>query len=242
MEDQMNPSDEIDLLDLVGVLMRAKRLIIGVTLGSMALAVGISILSLLLPPDKSFLPNIYTPKAIMLINDSSSSGGGLASMLSSSGLGGLASLAGVNVGGGSTYSALAVYLAGTNDFLDSVVDRFGLVKRYKIKKFERAESRKALMKNLSASYDEDSAVFTVAFKDYDPAFAQAVVNYCVDYYEARFKALGLDKNAIQKENLEKSMENSYAEIRQLEETAKELERSVSSGNSNGFPSIMLETS
>jgi len=166
----------------------------------------------------------------------------MASMLSSSGLGGLASLAGVNVPGGSTYSQLAVYLAGTNAFLDSVVDKFGLIGRYKVKKSVRAESRKALQKNLTASVDEDSGVFSIAFSDYDPAFAQSVVNYCVEYFEERFTAMGLDKNRLQKENLEVNIANTYGEIRRLELESRQLERSVSLGdNAASVPSIMLDS-
>jgi hypothetical protein len=71
----------------------------------------------------------------MLINDSGSSGGGMASMLASSGLGGLASLAGVSVSAGATFSELAIYLIGSNALLDAVVDEFGLLERYKIKKY-----------------------------------------------------------------------------------------------------------
>lgn len=162
-------------------------------------------------------------------------------MLSSSGLGGLASLAGVSISGGSTYSALAVYLAGTNSFLDSVVDAFDLVNRYKIKKYPRAESRKALKKKLTASYDEDSGVFSIAFEDYDPVFAQKVVNFSVQYFEDRFREMGLDKNLLQKVNLETNIANTYEEIRKLETASQELERSVSLGrNSANIPSITLE--
>ncbi len=242
MDPQTIEDDEIDLLDLLAVLLRRKIMIIGITALAFAGVVAYAALSLTLPPETSYLPNIYTPKALMLINDSSSSGGGMASMLSSSGLGGLASLAGVSVPGGSTYSQLAVYLAGTNAFLDAVVDKFGLIERYKVKKSVRAESRNALQKNLTADVDKDSGVFSIAFSDYDPAFAQSVVNYCVEYFEARFTAMGLDKNRLQKENLEVNIANTYAEIRSLELESRQLERSVSSGeNAASVPSIMLDS-
>lgn len=241
MDSTNTTDDEIDLLDLFSVLLKRKWLIIGVTLlvilGVIAFAVG----SLLLPPETSYLPNEYTPKAHMLINDSSSSGGGMASMLASSGLGGLASLAGVNVPGGSTYSALAVYLAGTNSFLDSVVDKFNLVERYEIKKSLRAESRKALKEKLSASFDDKSGVFTISFTDIDPAFAQSVVNYAVEYMEQRFTEMGIDKNKLQKENLEVNIKNTYDEIVKLEAESMNLDRATSRGSyiTNGG-SLVLE--
>ncbi|MDR0451695.1 MAG: lipopolysaccharide biosynthesis protein, partial [Treponema sp.] len=124
--------------------------------------------------------------------------------------------------------------------LDAVVDEFGLAERYKIKKYFRAESRKKLKKRLSASYDEKSGVFAIAFSDYDPAFAQRVANYCAAYLEARFDELGLDKNRLEKENLELNIANAYREIQGLELESRRLEQSVNRGFPAGLPSISLE--
>jgi uncharacterized protein involved in exopolysaccharide biosynthesis len=150
--------DEISLIDLFAVLWCRKAMILAITLTATVAVVVFAVVSIKLPPEKSPLPNEYTPTALMIINDASSSGGGMASMLASSGLGGLAGLAGAT---GPTFSELAIYLVGTNTLLDSVVNEFDLISRYKIKKFYRAESRKALKKNLTASYDEKagSSVF-----------------------------------------------------------------------------------
>jgi uncharacterized protein involved in exopolysaccharide biosynthesis len=239
MEEE-SKNDEISLVDLFAVLWRRKRLIITiVAITAVGVAV-FSVLTLLLPPEINPLPNEYTPTALMLINDSSSAGGGMASMLASSGLGGLASLAGVNVSTGATFSELAIYLVGSNTLLDAVVDEFGLIDRYKIEKYLRAESRKKLKKNLTASYDEKSGVFSIAFSDYDPAFAQRVVNYCVAYLQARFDELGLDKNRLEKENLEINIDNAYKEIQSLELEGHRLEQSVNRGSIASLPSISLE--
>jgi uncharacterized protein involved in exopolysaccharide biosynthesis len=216
-------------------------MILTVTLTAAVGVVAFSILTLLLPIEISPLPNEYTPTAIMLINNASSSGGSMASMLSSSGLGGLASLAGVSVPTGSTFSELAIYLVGSNTLLDTVTDEFGLIERYEIKKYFRAESRKALKKLLTAEYDEKSGVFGISFKDPDPAFAQKVVNYCVNYLDARFNELGVDKNKLQKENLEKNIQNTYDEIISLEQETRRLEQSVQQRIANmALPSVSLE--
>jgi uncharacterized protein involved in exopolysaccharide biosynthesis len=174
----------------------------------------------------------------MLINNASSSGSGMASMLASSGLGGLAGLAGVS--SGSTFSDLAIYLTSTNTFLDAVVDEFDLIQRYKIEKFPRAESRKKLKKELTAAYDEKSGVFNIAFSDYDPVFAQRVVNYCVSYLENWFNELGVDKNKLEKENLEKNIENTLQEIQNLEQESHRLEQSVDRVGLANIPAISLE--
>jgi uncharacterized protein involved in exopolysaccharide biosynthesis len=231
-------NDEISLIDLLAVLWRRKVMIIIITLIAAVGIVIFSILSLKLPVEKSPLPNEYTPTALMLINNASSSGGGMASMLSASGLGGLAGFAGVSAG--STFSDLAIYLTGTNTFLDAVVDEFDLVNRYKIKQYPRAESRKALKKQLSASYDEKSGVFSISFTDTDPAFAQRVVNYCVSYLENWFNELGVDKNKREQENLEKNIENTLREIQNLEQESHRLEQSVDRVGLANIPAISLE--
>jgi len=122
------------------------------------------------------------------------------------------------------------------------VDEFGLVERYKIKKFLRADSRKALSRKLTGDFDDESGVFSITFSDMDPAFAQRVVNYCVDYLDRRFGDLGLDKNKLEKENLEKNIDNTYNEIMRLEREAHDLEFSVPQRDAAGMPSIALNLS
>jgi uncharacterized protein involved in exopolysaccharide biosynthesis len=218
-------------------------MIIVITLIAMIGVVLFAVVSIALPPETSPLPNVYTPHALMLINNGTSSGGGMSAALGASGLGGLAGLAGVSTG--STFSELAIYLVGANTLLDSVVDEFDLLTRYKIETPEkkaaspRADSRKALKGQLTASYDEKSGVFSIAFTDTDPVFAQSVVNYCVAYLGKRFDELGVDKNKLQKENLERNIENSYQTIIALEEDTRNLELSVQRGGVF-IPSISME--
>ncbi|MDE5897872.1 MAG: lipopolysaccharide biosynthesis protein [Treponemataceae bacterium] len=236
-------TDEISLIDLLAVLLRHKALIIGTTVFAMVFAVVISIISLKLPPDKSFLPNQYTCSANMLINDSSSAGGTLSSMLSSSGLGALAGMAGISAGG-STYSALAIYLASSNPFLDAIVDNFNLLAHPKLEKSKspKFDSRKMVKEQLSSSMDDESGVFTLSFTDIDPEFAQAVVNFSVDWLQQRFDELGIDKNKIQKENLEKNIDSSFQEIQSLQDKLNKVASSVSYGQPTwNIPSIALET-
>jgi uncharacterized protein involved in exopolysaccharide biosynthesis len=241
-----NADDEISLIDLFAVLLQRKKMIIKITVGAAVAVLIFAILSIVLPADISPLPNKYTPSALMLINDSSSSGGGMASMLNASGLGGLAGLAGVSVGSGSTFSDLAIYLLGTNNFLDKVVDRFDLLVRWKIvvegkkpPKSPRADSRKELKKILVATSDEKSGVLSVSFTDIEPEFAQTVVNFCVKELEQRFFEMGLDKNQLEKVNLETNLANTYKEIQNLEVESQRLARSVSSGGGD-VPSITME--
>lgn len=230
--------DEISLIDLFAVLLRYKLMIIGITLAAIIVALTISIVSLKQAPEKSILPNEYTPKALMLINDSSSSSGGLSAMLSSSGLGSLAGMAGVS--GGASYSGLAQYFAKTNSFLDPIIEKYNLIEKYEIEKSPKTNSRKILSKNLSADYDSNSGIFSISYTDIDPVFAADLVNYAVDLMETMFLNMGLDKNILEKKNLEDNLQNSYEEILRLQKKIQELEYSVSYGGSN-VPSIITET-
>jgi uncharacterized protein involved in exopolysaccharide biosynthesis len=240
---QKSEEDEISLIDLFAVFWHRRVMIVVVILVGLVGAVVFSVVSLLMPPKTSPLPNEFTPTALMLINDSSSSRGSMAAMLGASGLSSLAGLAGVS--GGSTFSGLATYLIGANTLLDAVVDEFGLIERYKIitakkqSKSPRADSRKALKEKLKAVYDDKSGVFSVSFTDTDPVFAQRVVNYCVGYLQTWFDHLGVDKNKLEKENLEKNIENTYEEIRTLELETRRLEQSVQLGGMQA-PSISFD--
>lgn len=230
--------DEISLVDLFAVLWQRKWLIIIMTFCAAVLSVVISILSLLLPPEKSFMPNKYTPRAQMLITEDSS--GSAASMLGN--LGGLASMAGMNIGGGATNSALAGYLVNSNTIQDAVINKFNFIEEWKIEKSPIAESRKALKEKLKSGYDDDTGVFTVSFEDKDPVLARDVVNYVVDLLEQRFSELGVDKNKLQKQNLEENISNTYAQILDLQKQIRDIELSVSNIYSpNSAPSIMTDT-
>ena len=233
-EETQKQEDEISLIDLFAVLWRRKVMIIVITLLGAVGVVVYSVISLVLPPEKTYLSNYYTPKALMLIDNKSSSGSSLSSMLNSSGLGGLMSLAGFSSSSGSSFSELAVYLFETNSLLDAVVDEFDLINKYQIKEFPRAITRKALKKSLKAEYDSQSGVFSVEFTDTDPVFAKNVVDFCIAYLGKRFDELGLDKNKIEKENLELNIANTFLEILKLEEESRMLDQSVASAHYSGM--------
>lgn len=240
-ENKTDIDDEISLIDLASVLWKRKKMIITIVVSAMVFIVAYSIISLMLPSDESFLPNKYTPRSLMIINDSKSSGGALSSMLSSSGMGGLASLAGISASGGQTYSSLAVYLVQANTFLDTIIDKFNLVERYKIEKSPKAATRDALKELLTADFDDKSGVFSISFTDIDPQFAQEVVNFSVEYMENMFEELGVDKNKRQKQNLEINLKNTLQEIQSLERETQTLGHTIARGGQTpDGSSVILE--
>lgn len=234
-EELNNRDEEISLIDLFAVLLKHKFLIIGMTFAGALLAVIISIISIKLPPKKSFLPNKYTAKAQMLINDEKS-GSSLGS------LGSLASIAGINMGSaGASNSALATYLVNSNTIQDSVINKYNFIEEWKIEKSPVTSSRKALKEKLNSNYDKDTGIFTITFTDIDPILAKDVVNFVVDQLEKRFKELGVDKNQLQKTNLEENINNTYNEIVTLQKQIQQIDYSVSNMyNASNTPSIVMD--
>lgn len=225
--------DEISLLDLFAVLLKYKKLIIINTLFAAVFVVIYSLISIKLPPEKSFMPNVYTASASMLINDVSKQ-----SNLIPSGLSDLAGMAGVS--GTSSYGNLAVYMASTNSFLDAIVDRFDIIKKYEIKQSPRTSSRKIIKSSLKVKLDKDSGVFSISFTNIDPVFAQAVVQYTVEYYEKRFIEIGLDKHKPELKDLADLIETSLKGIKDAEDKVQNLERNVSYVNANNLPAVSKE--
>lgn len=243
-ENNEQKDEEISLIDLFAVLLKYKKMIFTIVIISMVFAVCISILSIVMPAEKSFLPNKYKSSAHMIINESTSSSGSLASAISSSGLGSLASLAGISSSGGSSYSSLAIYLTSSNPFLDSIVKEFNFLEKPELikSKYPLSDSRKLLKEKLTAEIDEDSGVFTISFTDIDPVLAQKVVDFSVDWLSEKFDLLGVDKNKIQKENLEKNIDLSFKEIQKLQQEVDNVASSVAGGKSAwNIPSIALTT-
>jgi uncharacterized protein involved in exopolysaccharide biosynthesis len=83
---------------------------------------------------------------------------------------------------------------------------------------------------------------SISYKDIDPAHAQSVVNFAVDYLDKRFAELGLDKNRLSKENLEKNIRNTYAEIIRLENESQNLNQSIPIENGrSSIQSVALQS-
>ena len=67
-------SDDINLLELFGVLLLYKWMIIILTTSFAIAAIGYALVSMTLPPEKSYLPDVYEPTAMILINEEDTGG------------------------------------------------------------------------------------------------------------------------------------------------------------------------
>jgi uncharacterized protein involved in exopolysaccharide biosynthesis len=193
--------DTISLLDLLGVLVKRRRLILFTTLFAAVFIVLFSIYTLKVPATSPAnpMPNVYSPTVEVLIQDQGSSNS-LSSILSGSGGSTLANLLGSSVSGAtSTSSDLAQALLTENTILDQVVKDFNIIQKYHIEKYPLTSSRKLIKNNLKTKYDAKTGILSVSYTDTDPVFATKVVNEIVDLLQQRFRALTMEK-VIKKKN------------------------------------------
>lgn len=154
--------DEINLIDLLIVLAKHKKMILSVTLAAALLAVGVSLL----------LPNIYTGTAKILPpqqNQSSAS-----AMLGQ--LGGLAGLAGGAIG---IKNPADMYIAmfKSRTLMERIISRFDLQQVYKTKM--QTDTLTALEGSSIFTAGKDG-VITVEVNDRDPKLAADMANAFVE--------------------------------------------------------------
>ena len=154
--------DEINLLDLLIVLAKRKKMIISVTFAAALLAVGVSLQ----------MPNIYTATTKILPpqqNQSSAS-----AMLSQ--LGGLAGLAGSSMGIKNP-NDLYIAMFKSRTLMEKVANRFGLQQIYKAKTLTATLS--GLDGNSTFVAGKDG-IITVEVSDLDPKRAAAMANAFIE--------------------------------------------------------------
>ena len=175
MERQVElPEDEINLLDLLIVLAKRKKLIIGITFGAAVIA---AIASLLMPP-------IYKAETKILPPQQGSSS--MTSQLLGQ-LGGFAGLAGGSLG--KTSNDLYIALLKSRPILDNMIDRLKLMEFYEVK--SREDARKVLVSALKTQDDKKSGIVSIGVEGKDPKMAADIANAFVDELRAYNKRLAL---------------------------------------------------
>ena len=164
LQQPTSPDDEINLLDLMIVLAKHKKMIMLVTFAAALLAVGYSLL----------MPNIYTGTAKILPPQSSQSSSVNAIMLAQ--LGGLTGAAGAALG---LKDPNALYLAmlKSRNIMEKIVRRFDLQTVYEAKTM--TDTLNALEKESTISSSKDG-VIVVEVDDNDPQRAAALANAYIE--------------------------------------------------------------
>jgi capsule polysaccharide export protein KpsE/RkpR len=181
---------------VLGLLNRRKWIVIVPTVAGSVGVFLVALLSILLPEGKSFWPNYYIPEAHVIISDSSA--GGTADLLKSAGLSSLAGLAGIG-SAGPTASDLAIRIASTDSFLDTIAADFDFYNRYGFADSDRPKTlaRRMIKQNLVLTVDAGSGMMTVGYQAIDKVLATDVVNRVVDLLEEQFAVIAIDRNRTQ---------------------------------------------
>lgn len=193
--------DEINLLDLLIVLCKRKKLIFSITMG---LAVLTAIVSLL-------LPNIYSAETSILPPQQSSST--MASQILSQ-LGGAASLAG-NMLGVSTPSDLYVGMLKSRTIYDRIIKRFNLQQLYETDTID--ETRKALDDHVDVEADNKSGIITIAVEDKDPKRAAKMANAFVEELKKLTRHLALTEASQRRIFFEEQLKEAKENLTKAEE-------------------------
>jgi len=212
--------DEVDLISIIGILYRYKWIIIGITLAVAVGTVVFSIISLVLPPDISPLPNRYQAEALVLI-DEEGGGGGIADAIAQTGL---SLLPGLSIPSDGGYGELAVRLLSGNTIVDTIVDEFDIVERYKIKRFVKDNAREEVREHSTVQYESETRTVSIAYEDREPQFAADVVNRMVELLDLRFSAVGINREARKRDMLQEKLVDIEKDIIELEEEIQAFQR------------------
>jgi uncharacterized protein involved in exopolysaccharide biosynthesis len=195
--------EEINLLDLVLVLVRHKRMILLTCATTFVLACGITLL----------MPNIYTATARLLPPQQEK--GGLGAMLG--GVSDLAALAGLSVGGGSS-GDLYVGMLQSRAVEDPIIERFDLMKVYEQK--YRSRVYEALGKHVNVGLGKKDGILTVSVEDKDPKRAAEMANAFVDQLKQLNVEFNISSAGRQRQFLEKRLAVVKKDLTEAEDKLK----------------------
>ncbi|MBI5656960.1 MAG: lipopolysaccharide biosynthesis protein [Geobacter sp.] len=195
--------DEINLLELLLVLVKRKRLIVGMTLAAAIISIVYSLT----------LPNIYTATA-KILPPQKETGGGLATALGQ--LGGLAGMAGL-AGGLSGGSDLYLGILKSRSVTDAVIQKLNLQTEFKAKSMD--DARQALAGAVKFQAGKDG-IITISADNKMPELAAKLANTCVDELLKRSVQLNLVKAGSERVFLEKRLEVVKADLTKAEDALK----------------------
>lgn len=198
--------DEINLLDLFIVLAKRKKLIIYTVFGIMVLT---AIISLIMAP-------IYKAETKILAPQQSNSSSA-AQLLGQ--LGGAAEIIGSGLS--KTTNDLYIALLKSNSVLDRMIDRFDLIKFYKVE--SREEARRILSGAVEASSDKKSGIITISVKDKDAKKAAQYTNAFVEELRIFNKGLAVTEASQRRLFFEEQLVDVTEALTKSEEDLKEFQ-------------------
>jgi uncharacterized protein involved in exopolysaccharide biosynthesis len=194
---------EIDLIDLLIVLAKHKRLIVGL---AAAAAVVAAVVSLLMPP-------VFLAETRFLSPQTSSS---MAAQIMNQ-LGPASILLGAAPGSKSP-NELFIELVRSRPVLDKVMDRFDLMKLYGVE--SREDARRALRENIRTGNHIKSGIITVGVQDKDPKRAADIANALIKELRNLNKGLSITEASQRRFFFEEQLADAKDALSRAEEAMK----------------------
>jgi tyrosine-protein kinase Etk/Wzc len=199
------PETEVSLLDIPILVLEHKRFVMGFVLAAFLLAIGISLL----------ISNQYEGKITLLPPQQNSSvGSALLGQLGSIGsLGSLASLAGGSFGLKNP-SDMYVALLTSRTVEDAMIQRFGLMKEYKLKKM--SDTRKELERRTTAVAGTKDGLIRLTVEDHDPNRAAELANGYVEEFRKLSASLAITEAARRRFFFEQQLKDAKEKLTEAE--------------------------
>ncbi|MGB3096715.1 MAG: Wzz/FepE/Etk N-terminal domain-containing protein, partial [Candidatus Deferrimicrobiaceae bacterium] len=159
-EQESRREEEVDLLDLLLVLAKRKKLLLGITLGACVISVVVALL----------LPRIYRAETQIL--PPQQSGSSVVNQFLGQ-MGGVSGLVGAATGLKNP-NELYIGMLQSRTVLDRIIDHFDLMKLYDAE--YREDAREELLDAVEAESDRKSGIIKVSVEDKDPDRAAAMAN------------------------------------------------------------------
>jgi tyrosine-protein kinase Etk/Wzc len=206
------PSASVHLLDVLIILSRRRRFVLFFTLGAALLAV----IFVLVVPSK------YTATT-MVLPPSQNASMSTALLGQLSGSSALASVAGAGLGVKNP-SEMYVSLFHSRTLEDSMVQRFGLLDRYKAKK--ESEARTAFESHTTVALGAKDGLIRITATDRDPKAAADIANGYVDEFKKLSATLAISEASRRRIFFEQQLLEAKENLTTAEEALKHTEQST----------------
>lgn len=206
-----SPVQEVHLLDLVIILSKRRKFIFRFTLG-VALAAVIIVL---------LIPNRYTAETVVMPPGQNSSMS--SALLSQMGGGALASLAGGSLGiknSGDMY----VSLFRGRAIEESLIQRFGLMQRYRVKRL--SDARKKFETYSTVVLGAKDGLIRISVTDKDPKLAADIANAYVDEFRKLSANLAISEASQRRVFFQQQLLEANENLATAEEAMKQTEQST----------------
>jgi len=197
---------EVSVLDLLVLLVGRKRFIVRFVLGAVVLSIVVSLL----------LPIRYEAKVVLLPPQQNSSiGSALMGQLGN--LGALGSLASLTGGGLGLKNPADMYvsLLTSRTVEDAMIERFGLMKEYRVKLM--SDTRKELERRTTAIAGTKDGLIRLTIEDRDPKRAAELANGYVEEFRKLSASLAITEAARRRLFFEQQVQQAKDKLTEAEE-------------------------